>query len=723
MATERPERTARGATDRELVRRFARGSDEAAFEEMVRRHGALVLGVCRRVLGDGNDVEDAFQATFLVLASRARSIRRRASLASWLHGVAYRIALKEAKKRYAAREERLGEVVANDENPFDRLARRQDERALDEELRALGEKYRRPLVLHYLEGRTHQDIAAELGLSVSAVEGRLKRAKAQLRRRLLRRGITLATLGTVAWASQEAARADVSASLIASTVESSVSCAAGNPGGTGLSHQLAQSEVMAMASAARNIAAAVALSAVVACVGVWSATTFGAGQKAGGAGAGQKADTALTATAEAPAEKQPGAQPAAPASVAIEAEPGNAASGGVYGSGGDLYGDFYGGYEAHVPGASDISAGDTAPAFKEGSPRYYYTYSGPSRSPQSRHRKAVEQIQAALDKELETAPLQAAQPLAQFVVALRKELGVPVVVDRRALEEIGITPDEPMEVDLPEEGLSARSFLRLALDQYDLDYVIANEVLLISTPEELENRLETIVYSTRELNVPAEELSELITHFVAMDTWAEVGGPGTVSPLPAPNEGLVISQTQRVHEQIADFFEQLRRNAAGTDAAVRAGATGMGMGGFGTRTGGGRATLTEKRPAQPSEAKRIRPAPPARALRAAPTLQISFRHQPWKDVLEWLASTQSLSLVMDAEPPGVFNYTDPEPKTAQELTDLLNSVLVPQGYALVTQGKTLRVVQIQRPEGATTSKADAEAQEKADAPAADAPSR
>jgi len=721
MATERTERSARGASDRELVRRFARSEDEAAFEEMVRRHGALVLGVCRRVLGDGHDVEDAFQATFLVLASRARSIRRKASLASWLHGVAYRIALKEAKQRYAAREEPLGEVVANEEDPFDRLARRQDERALDEELRALGEKYRRPLVLHYLEGRTNQDIAAELGLSVSAVEGRLKRAKAQLRRRLLRRGITLATLGAVACASQEAARADVSASLIASTVESSVPYAAGNPCGTGVSHQLAQSEVLAMASTARNLVALAALSAAVACVGVWSAVTFGAGQKAGGAGAGQKAGAALTATAEAPPENQPAAQPAAFAAVTIETEPAQGASGAVHGSGGEFYGDFYGGYEAHMAGAPEISAGGTAPASKEGSPRYYYTYSGPSTSSTSRQRKAVEQIQAALDKELETAPLQASQPLEQFVVALRKELGVPVVVDRRALEDVGITPDEPMEVDLPDKGLSARSFLRLALDQYDLDYVIADEVLLISTPEELENRLETIVYSTRELQISGEELSETIMRCVDPPTWEEVGGPGTLVALPPPNESLVISQTQRVHEQIADLLEQMRRNAIGNDTFTRGRASGMGMGGFGTRTAAGRAETTEKRPgasppaAAPGAAAPGVPAPapavqssrPTRIGPPAPeaTLRVSFRYQPWKDVLEWLASTQSLSLVMDVEPPGVFNYTDPEPKTAQEVIELLNSVLLPQGYALVTQGKTLRVVQIQMPKGGSTESA------------------
>ena len=721
MAAERKERPATGATDRELLRRFARSSDEAAFEEILRRHGALVLGVCRRVLGNGCDVEDAFQATFLVLATRARKIRRSASLASWLHGVAYRIALKHAKKKYAAREEPLGEVVANEENPFELLSRRQDERVVDEELCALGEKYRRPLVLHYLEGRTNRDIAGELGLSVSAVEGRLKRAKAQLRRRLLRRGITLSTLGAVAWASQEAARAEVSASLIASAVESSVSYAAGNPCGSTLPHQLAQSEVLAMASTARNVGALAALSAVVACVGVWSAATFGVGQEAGAAGA------ALAATADGAAEKGT----SAPAAVTIEKEPAKPSSGDFYGAGADFYG-MDGSFMAGAPG---VSMGTSAPGT-------YYSYSGPSTSSTSRQRKAVEQIGAALDKDFETAWLQGSHPMEQFAQILREQLGVPVVVDRRALEDIGLALDTEIEVDLPEKALAGRSVLRLVLGQHDLDYVITDEVLLITTPEEAENRLETLVYPTRELRIPAEELSQIITQFVAPESWDQVGGPGTVRVLPEENNGLVVSQTQRVHDRIADLLEQLRRNAgaAAPTATARTTAEGRYRGGY---SFSGLAGMIEKRPAAPPasgmaevsvETPAVAPAasgfpsripaePSVPPAPAKPVLRIDFRHQPWKDVLEWFASTQSLSLVMDAEPPGVLNYSDPEPKSAQQVMELFNSVLLPSGYALVTQGKTLRVVQIQRPESGETFKAEVELEEEAEAPTAVAPSR
>ena len=132
MARESEERSAAGASDRELLRRLARGSDEEAFAEIVRRHGPLVMGVCRRVLGRGHEVEDAFQAAFLVLATSARKIRKKGSLASWLYGVAYRVAMKELKRKYAAGEEPLGEVVAAEQSPLEKVARRHDERVVDE---------------------------------------------------------------------------------------------------------------------------------------------------------------------------------------------------------------------------------------------------------------------------------------------------------------------------------------------------------------------------------------------------------------------------------------------------------------------------------------------------------------------------------------------------------------------------------------------------------------
>lgn len=177
-----------GDPDPELLRRFAAGRDEAAFADLVARHGPLVLDVCRAVLGNHADADDAFQATFLLLARNAGTIRRPPSLAAWLHGVAHRVALKAraTAARRRDREARLPapEVAAVPADPSWAEVRA----AVHEELAALGERYRAVLVLCYLDGLTHDRAAEALGLSAAAVKKRLERGRAMLRAALSRRG-------------------------------------------------------------------------------------------------------------------------------------------------------------------------------------------------------------------------------------------------------------------------------------------------------------------------------------------------------------------------------------------------------------------------------------------------------------------------------------------------------------------------------------------------------
>src|SRR5262245_10824633 len=178
-----------GLTDAQLLDRFAGGGDPAqvAFEAIVRRHGPMVLGVCRRVLGDLHAAEDAFQATFLVLAFRARAIRREDSLGPWLHGVAIRLA---RRSRSLALRRREGSRPLPEPAVPGPTGDSADLRpALDEELGRLPEKYRRPVVLCYLEGLTQEEAARALGWTKGTVSGRLARAKELLRGRLTRRGL------------------------------------------------------------------------------------------------------------------------------------------------------------------------------------------------------------------------------------------------------------------------------------------------------------------------------------------------------------------------------------------------------------------------------------------------------------------------------------------------------------------------------------------------------
>src|SRR5262249_31440010 len=145
-----------GGGDRELLLRFARGGDEAAFALLVRRYGSLVLGVCRRVLHDSADADDAFQATFLVLARKAGSISQPAKLGNWLSGVACGVARKARANE--ARRQTLERPMTDDpaSRPADETGGEELRRVLDDELHRLPDKWRAPLVLCYLEGLTRE---------------------------------------------------------------------------------------------------------------------------------------------------------------------------------------------------------------------------------------------------------------------------------------------------------------------------------------------------------------------------------------------------------------------------------------------------------------------------------------------------------------------------------------------------------------------------------------
>jgi RNA polymerase sigma factor (sigma-70 family) len=215
-------------TDRQLLQRFAAGHDEVAFAALVRRHGRLVLGVCRRVLRQEQDAEDAFQATFLVLARKAGSVRWQESVGGWLHKVARRVArdARERAGRRLARERSVAELpdVAA---PQDGAARELGA-LLDEELLRLPECHRTPLLLCYLEGASREQAAGRLGLPLRTLERRLHQGREALRSRLARRGITLtAALLGVALADPVGGRA---AALAAATARAAAGFAARQAG-------------------------------------------------------------------------------------------------------------------------------------------------------------------------------------------------------------------------------------------------------------------------------------------------------------------------------------------------------------------------------------------------------------------------------------------------------------------------------------------------------------
>jgi RNA polymerase sigma factor (sigma-70 family) len=184
--------------DAELLDRFAAG-DHGAFAALVRRHGPMVFGVCRRVLRDPHDAEEAFQVTFLVLVRKGGRLAQPDRLANWLYGVAYRVARKSkgsAARRGAHERAAAAGLVRPD--PVTVGPDRAELRAiLDEEMVALPEKYRAPLVLCYLEGLTNEDAARRLGWAPGSMSYRLARGRELLRRRLARRGVMCLALWPV----------------------------------------------------------------------------------------------------------------------------------------------------------------------------------------------------------------------------------------------------------------------------------------------------------------------------------------------------------------------------------------------------------------------------------------------------------------------------------------------------------------------------------------------
>ena len=177
--------------DGQLLKRFVTARDEAAFATLMQRHGPMVLGVCRRLLRDQHEAEDAFQATFLVLIHKARSIGRPELLGPWLHGVAYRVATR-ARTRNATRREKerkAGSMRKSITSPAQTC--NELEVALDGALQEIPEKYRTPLLLCYVEEKTHEEVARELGCPLGTVRSWVSRGRRLLRSRLARRGYRL----------------------------------------------------------------------------------------------------------------------------------------------------------------------------------------------------------------------------------------------------------------------------------------------------------------------------------------------------------------------------------------------------------------------------------------------------------------------------------------------------------------------------------------------------
>jgi RNA polymerase sigma factor (sigma-70 family) len=285
--------------DQELLQSFVRHRDEAAFAALVERHQAMVMGVCWRVLGRVHDVEDAFQATFLILVRRAKSVR--GSVGGWLHAVAYRVACR-LRARLARHPEQARELleVPQADSTLD-VGWREVREVLDEELQRLPEKYRAPLVLCYLEGMTQDEAARQLGWPPGVLRGRLDRGRERLRGRLTRRGLALAAMPLGAGLAEAASPGAASAALGAATVKAALLAAAGRataPGGVSARVAALAQEVLRVMFLIKVRGTALAIVAILASVSAVLSYGAFAGQRAGNA-ANEPAQPGLIAAPQA----------------------------------------------------------------------------------------------------------------------------------------------------------------------------------------------------------------------------------------------------------------------------------------------------------------------------------------------------------------------------------------------------------------------------------------
>ncbi|MBX3441517.1 MAG: sigma-70 family RNA polymerase sigma factor [Planctomyces sp.] len=552
--------------DRDLVDRFLGDREESAFGELVARHGGLVMAVAWRVLRDRHAAEDVFQATFLILAQQAKSIRNRESLAAWLHGTAFRV----ARKSLARRQRRRECAMPPDESAaaFDELAKLEEQTALDEELARMPEPIRGPLLLHYLQDKSAAEIAEELGLSVSCVEGRLRRGRRELQLRLVRRGIGISAVVTAANILAAPAEAAVAAPLVSATAKACIAAATGatlppliSPEAT----HLAARELILMSRATIMKTTLLWSSVVggVAAVGVISAEAhlprasaegqpgitsvvdddaddgaeFGGGTLAGGSAAPPQGGTALIEDGGGGIGVLGGAAPGAGGGAGLGGDTNWAGGGdgtlnpdtGVIGSSG-LSGS---GGGAGVAGAGEPPQGDQSfGAMMMGggmSGGMSGGMGGPMTSPGAGPADSI--VDYALRKPNEQRILASLKEpialnfvdtgLSDAMTYISGERGIPIRLDRKRLAEQGVADATPISIEVG--GVSLASALRQMLDSVEgasLDYLIQDEVLQITTQDYASEQVETRVYDVRDFGTLTPDiLARVIRNSVALGTW------------------------------------------------------------------------------------------------------------------------------------------------------------------------------------------------------------
>lgn len=499
---------ATGLSEAELLERFAHRGDESAFEALVERHGPMVLGVCRRRLRDPNDVDDAFQAVFLVLFRKAGTLRRADRLGAWLHGVALKISLR-AQSLAAVREAKTRGAQprrSSSPDPAEAVGRAEESARLHEEVQRLPGRYRSAVVACYFEGRTHEEAAELLGWPLGTVKGRLARARDLLRKRLERQGLAVSPAVLADRLAAPALRPTVPPSLVSSTIQSALMKTEALP----LSIRILVEGVLKAMILAQAKAVVVPLSLVVAGLLVVG------GSVGAYSGDDKKPEPKDKTPARAKPEKkaQKKADGDEPKYIQNRVFPmPKMVPGAGMGNSPDVEG------EAGRLGRGRLGHGVAAPEMGQMQEMEPLMMPGPGmmmggglmgparkgRAPMSREevaktRQEIAGLSATVAKFEENAANKAAlaaldkpfslrlaekSTLDDLLKKIKTELitddgdAIPVYVDPQGLEEAGASFKSPVTIDL--ENVPLKFSLRLALKQMDLAYCVREGVVIISS--------------------------------------------------------------------------------------------------------------------------------------------------------------------------------------------------------------------------------------------------
>lgn len=485
-----------GMSEVQLLDRFVHEHDDAAFEALVTRHGPMVMGVCRQWLRDPRDAEDAFQATFLVLVRKAGSLRDRELLGNWLYGVAYRVALRA---RAEAARRRSREVVGLDDHgdPHEPSAQ---ERSpwLYEEVNRLPEKYRAPIVLCYLEGRTHEEAAEQLCWPVGTVKGRLSRARDLLRSRLSRRGLA-PSVGVLTAALSR----DASAAIPVPLIDSTVRAASGLAAAQGVAAGLISAQVIALMEGVchtmflnklRVITATIVVAGLLtASAGVIARQTPGEGDErkekepsSAGPRASSKSATPVT---QGPSRRPDSGSPPDVAATPPQTSPRGQTTKTATKVATPRRGR--GGLQAtHSEGGTEI--GGIGDAIPDGERRITIAQkarrvAAKDTSPQTKVilKKLDDPIAMSFGNE---TPLEDVLRYIKSATSGNNDQGIAIYVDPVGLQEAEKTMTSPVMLDL--EGVPLKTTLRLLLKQLGLAYCVNDGLLIISSPKGIVQELE-----------------------------------------------------------------------------------------------------------------------------------------------------------------------------------------------------------------------------------------